>query len=113
MTIIETIHATDSLLPNSYDSLTKAGWVLEADGMVRAEIHGEKADLTAQGKDACETDRTLAVPYPFDMIYRHYLLAMICHANGDYTQYNNHIINYFCSGYVCLNFCKCFFGCNK
>ncbi len=91
MTVCEAIALSDSLCPNCLDRSLKLRWLSEAEGTVSTRITG--LPIIPYGENT-DPDTVLAVAYPFDMIYRHYLTAQIALAHGEYDRYNNSIILY-------------------
>ena len=91
MTLSEVIRLCDTLSPNCLDESLKIGWLSEAEGTIAARITGQAVKPYSTATDP---DTELLVAYPFDMIYRHFLLAQIALAHGEYERYNNSILCY-------------------
>jgi hypothetical protein len=80
MTIETCIGLVDAMEPNGYSEEVKRRILEELEGRVRVELHGCAS---------AEPDGKLTVPYPYDQIYRFYLLAMIFHMEGDRDRYES------------------------
>lgn len=86
-TINQIIEKVDRIKPNVYDEQTKAGWLYQLDGRISKEIM--KQDPPQQYSYPQDGDRELLVPFPFDGMYEHYMMAMIDYNNAEYGKYNN------------------------
>ena len=86
-TINKTIEIVDRVKPNPYDEEDKFRWLSEVDGMVSRLILGEEAPVVYEYPRDMDTE--LLVPFPFDGVYTHYMVAMIDYHNREYGHYNN------------------------
>lgn len=93
MTIMEAIHAIDSLKPNSYSESDKIRWLSTLDGLIKIEIidtHEGAEGITFNGyNDDTPTETQLLVPAPHDKIYVQWLQSQIDYANEETAKYNN------------------------
>jgi len=97
MKIIEAIHSADALMPNGIDENIKIKWLSAVDGLIHREIlsqHEADAVPFSGYTENTDTETELLVPFPYDLLYRHFLSAQIAYANAEYIKYNNHIDNY-------------------
>ena len=84
LTAAEVLARVDALLPNSYTAAEKLHWLSQAEGFVRREILCDNNPLAG-----VRVDTVLAVPAPYDELYRYYVEAQIHYANAEMTRYNN------------------------
>lgn len=93
MTIIEAIHAIDSVKPNSYSQSDKIRWLSTLDGLVKIEIidtHEGAENVTFTGyNDSTPLDTELLIKAPHDKIYVSWLQSQIDYANEETAKYNN------------------------
>ena len=93
MTIIEAIHAIDSVKPNSYSQPDKVRWLSTLDGLVKVEIidtHEGAENITFTGyNDSTPLDTELLIKAPHDKIYVSWLQSQIDYANEETAKYNN------------------------
>ncbi|MBO7318488.1 MAG: hypothetical protein J6V06_00525 [Clostridia bacterium] len=93
MTIMEAIHAIDSLKPNSYSESDKIRWLSTLDGLIKIEIidtHEDSEGITFNGyNDKTPTDTQLIAPAPYDKVYVQWLQSQIDYANEETAKYNN------------------------
>lgn len=94
MTIIEAIHAIDSIKPNNYKELDKVRWLSTLDGLIKIEIidtHEGAEDITFTGYgENTPTDTELLVPSPYaEKLYVQWLQSQIDYANEETAKYNN------------------------
>ena len=93
MTIIEAIHAIDSVKPNSYSQPDKVRWLSTLDGLVKVEIidtHEGAENVTFTGyNDSTPLDTELLIKAPHDKIYVSWLQSQIDYANEETAKYNN------------------------
>lgn len=93
MTIIEAIHAIDSIKPNGYSQSDKVRWLSMLDGLVKAEIidtHEGAEGVVFNGyDDNTPLDTVLLIPAPYDNVYVLWLQAQIDYANEETAKYKN------------------------
>lgn len=93
MTIMEALHRTDALKPNTYTNAEKIKWLSILDGIIKKEIidthEGEEAVVFEGYEEDVELTKELLVPAPYDDIYIHWLEAQIDYTNGEYGKYQN------------------------
>lgn len=88
MTVSEAIRLCDTLSPNCLDESLKLRWLSEAEGVIALRVgRVPPPPYTARDKET-----HLAVAYPYDMLYRHFLLSQIALAHGELAHYNNSIV---------------------
>lgn len=96
VTVNEVLERVSRVRPDAYDDKTKAGWIAELDGKVRAEVYGRHipckdcpwlpAPVTASPED---WDKPLLIPAPNERVYELYVLAQVDFYNREYDNYNN------------------------
>ena len=84
MTYNQIINYVDLVYPNSFDQNTKLMWLCEADGLVRAEVHGEPPASLPEKVTILDSP---SVPVPHVRLYSYYLFAMIDFLLSDYDRY--------------------------
>lgn len=84
MTFKNILSYVDSVRPNPFDEETKLGWLGEADGLVRAEIHGEAPEGVSASVAATDIP---AAPVPYLRLYPFYVFAMMDFLCSDYDRY--------------------------
>lgn len=90
MTLREVIAWADRMKPdNRFTNEEKTTWINELEGMVQREALLEAAEVEYEYSTDAETE--LIVSYPYDKLYRHYLLSQISYANEEYDRYNNEL----------------------
>lgn len=86
-TINEVIEKVDKVKPNTYDENTKAEWIYELDGRVSSDIMLQNPPQKYEYPE--DGDRELLVPFPYDEMYKHHVMARIHYQNKEYGDYNN------------------------
>ena len=97
MTLREAISEVDELYPNSYNDGHKVRWLSELDGNIRKKIidtHDGAPETPFTGYTINSLDEQLIVPFPFESIYRWWLIAQIDITDGEVNRYNNDIALY-------------------
>lgn len=98
MTIAQAVAQTESMRGQQYSQEQLIRWLSVLDGRIFIEILKTHEDCeleTFEGYDEnTKLDTELLVPYPYDMIYIHWLEANIDYANREYDKYNNSISMY-------------------
>lgn len=94
MTIIEAIHAIDSIKPNNYTESDKVKWLSTLDGLVKIEVidthEGAEAINFTGYDDNTPTDTKLLIPEPYaEKVYTQWLQSQIDFANEETAKYNN------------------------
>lgn len=92
MTIMEVIHRIDELKPNNYTRDEKIAWLSTLDGLIKSEIidtHEDGEKIVFDGYNDNDTNTTLLVPEPYDVLYLRWIEAQIDYTNGEYGKYNN------------------------
>lgn len=84
MTYKQIIDYVDLVHPNSFDLNTKLLWLCEADGLIRAEVHGESPATLPETVTILNSP---SVPSPHARLYSYYLFAMIDFLLSDYDRY--------------------------
>ena len=83
----EVLSQVDLLSPNQYTTEQKLQWLGELEGRIYADV------LLATPEKLAETEKTwqdtLAVTWPHNDLYVHWLLAKIHQANGELELYQN------------------------
>jgi hypothetical protein len=96
MTIAEVISKVDSLLPNTYTTEEKVGWLSQLDARVYELViktHESQDQFFFYGYNSEEDQETeLIIPAPFDEAYLRWLEAQIHYHNSEDDRYNNAII---------------------
>lgn len=83
-TVIEYV---DGVKPNVYTEEDKYRWLSTLEGMLCAEVFG---DREPQGLRLPEDgDKALRVGHPYEELYALYVMAMIDFHNREYNDYNN------------------------
>ena len=89
MIVSEAIERVKERKPNAYDDHTLLEWLNE----IEARVQRELLDTAPEGifTYAIERDmeRELLLPKPYDVIYIHYIIAMIEFNQQEYEAYNN------------------------
>ena len=94
MTIIEAIHAIDSIKPNNYTESDKVKWLSTLDGLVKIEVidthEGAEGVIFTGYDDNTLTDTKLLIPEPYaEKVYTQWLQSQIDFANEETAKYNN------------------------
>lgn len=83
-TVIEYV---DGVKPNVYTDEDKYRWINTLEGMLSAEVYGDKEPL--HHEIPADADKPLRVGHPYEEIYALYVMAMIDFHNREYGNYNN------------------------
>lgn len=89
MTLSQAIARLDALKPNTFTDAEKLRWLSALDGRIHAELIGEGGEPFRSYTERTPPETELAVPFPYDALYLHYLEMRVDYANEDYTKYNN------------------------
>ena len=92
MKIIEAIHKTDELKPNTFSQEQKVAWLSRLDHMVKTQVidmHAGGEAVTFTGYDGqTDVQTELLAKAPFDEIYLRWMEAQIDYHNGEIKRYN-------------------------
>ncbi len=97
MTINEAIAKIQVMKPSPYDEALLIAWISELDGQLMDTVFRNRSNAPDNNTPYTgETDPTtvLCVPFPYDMIYLHWLSAKIDFANGETDRYSNSMAMY-------------------
>lgn len=91
MTIREAITYADTNRPNAFSTDDKVEWLSELDARIAGNVLlMSAADLQAFNYDPEEDlDYELLISFPYDKMYKQYLIAKIDESNGEYNRYAN------------------------
>ena len=107
MTISQALSRVDALCPNTRPIAEKLAWLSQVDGQILELMSGydspthpavgapserEPAHLIPYGEDDLGVE--LLIPFPHDEVYVHYLHAMIMYAMGEFSKYENAMVQY-------------------
>lgn len=84
-TIAQVLAQADELEPSPYSDTVKAAWLEELDGKLAAEVLRREPPAYPPN----EWDAALLVEAPYDNLYVHYVVAMVCYHNQEIDRYNN------------------------
>lgn len=87
MTMNSVIEYVDGVKPNVYTDEDKYRWINTLEGMLSAEVYGDKEPLRYE--IPADADKPLRVGHPYEEIYALYVMAMIDFHNREYGNYNN------------------------
>lgn len=93
MTVNQCVERVDSLLPNAYDEMQKAEWVLEVERMLWATLYSSFSGQSPECPTEWPRDGAmeLSASGAFEKLYVFYLTAMIHLANQDMEEYANYV----------------------
>ena len=96
MKIIEAINMIDGIKPNTFTQAEKLAWLYQLDGLCLDFMRGyEGVDtLTPPFYTEADLEVELLIPPPHDEVYVHYLHAMIMYAMGEFSKYENALVQY-------------------
>lgn len=96
MTISQALSRVDALCPNQRSITEKLAWLYQLDGLCLDFMRGyEGVDtLTPPFYTEADLEVELLIPPPYDEVYVHYLHAMIMYAMGEFSKYENALVQY-------------------
>ena len=89
MTVLEAIHAFDSLKPNAYSQEQKITWLDRLDSFVRVRILEAYPRLDCPPFTPGDPDRALLMQEPFTDAYIHWLESKVHYYNEETDRYND------------------------
>lgn len=89
-TIATVLAHVDELEPNPYSDVVKASWLEELDGKLAVEVLRQEPPAYPPDR----WDALLLVEAPYDNLYVHYVVAMVCYHNQEIDRYNNAMMMY-------------------
>ena len=98
MTVSEALARVDTLCPNTRSTAEKLAWLSSLDGQVAIFLGGYEGNLRdvegAVPYREGDMNAELLVPFPFDELYVHYLHAQIMYAMGEFSKYENALVQF-------------------
>ena len=99
MTISNALSRVDALCPNTRPIAEKLAWLSQVDGQILELMSGyedakirDAEGVVPYGEDDLGVE--LLIPFPHDEVYVHYLHAMIMYAMGEFSKYENAMVQY-------------------
>ena len=98
MTIANALAMVDSTCPNTRTLGAKLAWISQLAGQVLEFMRGFEGNLSCDGSTLPyreeDMNRELLVPFPYDAVYVHFICAMICYASGEFSKYENALVQH-------------------
>lgn len=93
MTLEKIIAMVDEQEPNDYTTEQKLRWISELEARVLNDIINPRKNTPVEFPTYTEANDTeCLVEFPYDEMYRWYVICQICLANAEYGKYNNALV---------------------
>jgi hypothetical protein len=89
MIVFEAIEKVKERKPNAYDDHTLLEWLNEIEARVQRELMDTAPEGIFTYSIEQDMERELLLPKPYDVVYLHYVIAMIEFNQHEYEAYNN------------------------
>lgn len=89
MYVSEAIEKVKDRKPNAYEDHTLLDWLNEIEARVQRELINTAPEGVFEYSIETDMERELLLPKPYDVIYIHYIIAMIEFNQQEYEAYNN------------------------
>lgn len=91
MIVSEAIEKVKERKPNAYEDHTLLEWLNEIEARVQRELLDTAPEGIFTYEIERDMERELLLPKPYDVVYLHYIIAMIEFNQQEYDAYNNTI----------------------
>ncbi len=89
MLVSEAIEKVKERKPNAYEDHTLLDWLNEIEARVQRELLDTAPEGVYTYSIEEDMERELLLPKPYDVLYLHYVIAMIEFNQQEYEAYNN------------------------
>ncbi len=89
MIVSETIEKVKERKPNAYEDHTLLEWLNEIEARVQRDLLDTAPEGIFSYSIERDMERELLLPKPYDVVYLHYIIAMIEFNQQEYEAYNN------------------------